>query len=151
MPATPVRSPADLKQPSHPAITFLFHYCHLTLSPSALLSARLPLSFSNDALSLLLRSVDALTLISVINWRDLLHSLSLSLPVIPSGLHHSPSSRPLLPFLFSSSFHQMLAPLSHLHSLNQLLSTHPCDPILFHPTTTPPPFSLSLSSTSAAI
>lgn len=68
------------------------------------------------------------------NWGDLLHSLS----VIPSGLHHSPPSCPLLPLLFSSSFHQTLAPLSHLHSLNQLLSTHPCDPILFHPITLPP-------------
>lgn len=98
------------------------------------------------------RSVDALTLISVINWRDLLHSPS----VIPSGLHRSPSSCPLLPFLSAHPFIKRWLS-SHLHSLNQPPSTRPCDPVLFSSRLSLSPLLLplrllpSLSSTSAAV
>lgn len=79
------------------------------------------------------RSVDALTLISVINWRDLLHSPS----VVPSGLPDSPSSCPLLPFLSAHPFIKRWLS-SHLHSLNQPLSTRPCDAVLFSSRLSPP-------------
>ena len=114
---------------------FLFHYSHLSLSLSIHHPVRLPLPLSNDARGLSFRSVDALTLISVINWGALLRSLALRHPLWSSSMPPLSLLSLFTPlFLFSSSFHQTLAPLSHLHSLNQLLSTHPCDPISFHPT-----------------
>lgn len=69
------------------------------------------LLFSNDALALSLRSVDALTLISVINWGDLLHSLchplwsssmlplSLLLPITPFFFLAHPFIKRWLPYL----------------------------------------------------
>lgn len=78
-------------------------------------------------------SVDALTLICVINWEDL---LSRSLPSPPVIIHASPPA-PLLPLLFSSSFHQTLTLLSHLHSLNQLLQLTLVIPFHFIPSLFP--------------
>lgn len=145
-----VGSQGDLWQP----LTTYFHliFCTSHLSQSITLSPHPPAStFSNDALALPFTSVDALTLISMIKWEYLLLSFALSFP--PSGLHpyfHSPSLRPLVPFLFWSYFHQTLDPWSHLHSLNQLLSTHPYDPISFHhvcPSVLPPFHPSSLHGT----
>lgn len=103
-------------------------YSQLSPSLSIYHSVHLPLLPSNDAPALSSRSVDALTLIFMINWGDLL-TLPLTSPLVFTRAFHSPSSRLTLPFPLSSSFHQMLAPVAHLHSLNQLPSTRPCDPI----------------------
>lgn len=63
-------------------------------------SVCLPLPFPNDALALSFRSVDALTLISVINWQEPLHFRSLSL----SLCHPLWSSSTLPLFLIMSIF-----------------------------------------------
>lgn len=93
--------------PSHPPI--VFSYITLILeSLSIYHSVCLPLPFSNDTRALSFRSVDALTLISVINWQELLHSLchplwsSSTLPlslILPIFFLAYPFIKHWLPFL----------------------------------------------------